>query len=147
MSEDMTFEERCRLVEDERTATAWDEPLPLGWSGNLPDFPTEAFPPVLARYVHGLALELQVGEDLPGTLVLGALAACIGGKVRVRRNRRQPGRNRKGWIEPTNLFVVPVLPPGSRKSATLGTVWRPITEAETRLRELLGAQISEARTE
>lgn len=117
----------------------WDDPLPLGWQANLPPFPIDALPPTLARFVRGLALEVQTPADLPGSVVLGILAACVGGRVVV--------VVRRGWHEPTNLFVVPVMPPGSRKSAVISVCRRPLTDAEIALAERVAQVIIDRRTE
>ncbi|MEV7264184.1 DUF3987 domain-containing protein [Micromonospora aurantiaca] len=120
-------------------AEQWDDPLPLGWQAALPPFPTDALPSTLARFVRGLALEVQTPADLPGSVVLGILAACVGGRVVV--------VVRRGWREPTNLFVVPVMPPGSRKSAVISVCRAPLTEAEVALAEQVGQLIRDRRTE
>ncbi|NES28955.1 DUF3987 domain-containing protein [Micromonospora terminaliae] len=120
-------------------AGQWDDPLPLGWQADLPPFPIDALPPTLARFVRGLALEVQTPADLPGSVVLGILAACVGGRVVV--------VVRRGWHEPTNLFVVPVMPPGSRKSAVIAVCRRPLTEAEMALAERVAQVIIDRRTE
>ncbi|MEU7678103.1 DUF3987 domain-containing protein, partial [Micromonospora taraxaci] len=117
----------------------WDDPLPLGWHADLPPFPVDALPGTLARFVRGLSLEVQTPADLPGSVVLGILAACVGGRVVV--------VVRRGWHEPTNLFVVPVMPPGSRKSAVISVCRRPLTEAEGALAETVGTLVRDRRTE
>lgn len=126
-------------IEQDRLTEGWDVPLPLGWQADLPPFPVDALPPVLARFVRGLALEVQTPADLPGSVVLGILAACVGGRVIV--------VVRRGWREPTNLFVVPVMPPGSRKSAVISVCRLPLTEAEIALAEQVGSLIADRRTE
>ncbi|MEV4215166.1 YfjI family protein [Micromonospora sp. NPDC049662] len=126
-------------IEEDVITEGWDDPLPLGWSADLPAFPVDALPPVLARFVRGLALEVQTPADLPGSVVLGILAATVGGRVIV--------IVRRGWREPTNLFVVPVMPPGSRKSAVISVCRAPLTEAEVALAEKVGSLIADRRTE
>lgn len=132
-----------RTLEELRTfdipTPGWDAPLPLGWHVDLPAFPVDALPPVLARFVRGQSEELQTPTDLLGTVVLGMVAAAVGGRVLV--------VVRRGWTEPTNLFLVPVMPPGSRKSAVVAVCRRPITEAEAELVEKLGPGIRDLRTE
>ena len=117
----------------------WEPPLPLGWQTDLPEFPVDALPPVVAGYVAGLATELQVPVDLPGVVALGMLSACSGGRVNV--------QVRRGWVEPTNLWVVPVLRPGSLKSAVIQKGRKPIAEAEARLVEEDRESIIRARAE
>lgn len=112
----------------------WAEPLPLGWHTALPSFPIRALPPDLAEYVAGIAAETQTPEDLAGTIVLGVVSGSIGGRVRV--------RVRDGWSEPTNLYVVPVADPASRKSVVVAACREPLARAETLLQEELGDEIA-----
>lgn len=116
----------------------WEEPLPFGWRTDLPAFPVSALPPVLRRYVKAVSAEIQTPPDLAGTVTLGVLAASIGGRVRV--------RVRPGWVEPTNLYVVPVADPASRKSAVVAECRSPLGVAEQRLRDEYGAEVVDSRT-
>jgi hypothetical protein len=99
----------------------WDTPLPLGWQTDLPPFP-EILPGVLGTYAAALAEATQTPLDLAGSVVLGVVAGCIGGRVRVCA--------RPGWTEPTNLWTVPVLASGSRKSAVMDAAASPLLDAE-----------------
>jgi hypothetical protein len=120
-------------------SAGWPDPLPLGLRADLPPFPVDALPGTLARFVRGLSMEVQTPADLPGSVVLGILAACVGGRVVV--------VVRRGWVEPTNLFVVPVMPPGSRKSAVISACRQALTDAEMTLAERVGPTIIDKRTE
>ncbi|MDG4770678.1 YfjI family protein [Solwaraspora sp. WMMD792] len=115
----------------------WDDPLPLGWRVDTPAFPATALPPVVGRYVAALAEATQTPPDLPGTVALGVLAACIGGRVDVQCPT---------WVEPTNLFTVPVLPPASRKSAVVAACREPLVDAERQLRDGLGDLVHDTQT-
>ncbi|HEX5543259.1 MAG TPA: YfjI family protein [Micromonospora sp.] len=115
----------------------WSDPLPLGWHTKAPAFPAGVFPPAVEQYVTALAEATQTPRDLPGTVALGILAACIGGKVDVQCPT---------WVEPTNLFVVPVMPPASRKSAVVAACRAPLAEAERQLRDDVGDQVHDTRT-
>jgi hypothetical protein len=104
-------------VEDE-----WEEPTPLRAAVDLPAFPVEALPDFLAAWVRAEATATQTPPDLPGMLVLAALATAAGGLARI--------QVRPGWQEPLNLFVVVALPPGSRKSAVFADVTRPLVRLD-----------------
>lgn len=117
---------------------AWDEPLPLGWHTNLPSFPTAQLPAVLGEYVTAIAAEIQAPTDLVGPAVLGFVAASIAGKVRV--------QVRVGWVEPTNLFFVPVADPASRKSAVMAECRVPLDLAEALLQRDLADVVVDSRT-
>ncbi|MDQ6900676.1 MAG: YfjI family protein, partial [Candidatus Dormibacteraeota bacterium] len=108
----------------------WHAPIPLSSMYNLPAFPLDCLPAWLADYVRCLAEATQTPPDLPGILVLSALAACAGGRVRL--------QVRPGWEEPLNLYSVVALPPGERKSAVFAEVTAPLAEFE----EMLAAERS-----
>ena len=63
--------------------------------------------------------------DLPGALALAVVAVACGGRVDV--------TPLPGWVEPTNLYLVAALAPGSRKSATFTAMTRPLYDAEAAL--------------
>ena len=79
---------------------------------------------------------LQVPIDLPALLILGIAGAGIARKVTV--------RPREGWDEPTNLFVMAVLPPGDRKSQTFRKVLAPIAALERGLIDTMNPEIAKA---
>jgi len=101
---------------------AWEEPVPLRATADLPAFPVEALPDFLAAWVQAEATATQTPPDLPGMLVLATLATAAGGLARI--------QVRPGWQEPLNLFVVVALPPGSRKSAVFADVTRPLVRLD-----------------
>jgi len=118
----------------------WDDPLPFGWRPSaLPAFPVDALPRVIGNYVSALAEATQTPIDLPGVVALGIQSACVGGRVEV-----EP---RRGWTEPTNLYTVAVLPPGSRKSAVVGACRVPLDSAWAQLVDELGPTVLDSRTE
>lgn len=119
------------------TEPTWEEPLPLGWHTDLPPFPTDVLPPVLADYVAALSAELQTPADLTGPVVLGMVAASIAGRIRV--------RVRSGWEEPTNLYAVPVADPASRKSAVMAECRVPLDLAEVQLQAELADVVVDSR--
>lgn len=120
------------------TPMPWDDPVPLGMStANLPDFPAGALGRPLGPYVVALAETMQTPVDLPATVALGIAAASIGGRVRVQC---------PAHVEPTNLFVVPVMPPASRKSGVVQACRVPLAEAEQLLRDKLGSEVYDTQT-
>jgi replicative DNA helicase len=108
--------------EAEHMAAGWETPAPLRADVDLPAFPVEALPDFLAAYVAAEATATQTPPDLPGMLVLAALATAAGGLARI--------QVRPGWQEPLNLFVVVALPPGSRKTAVFADVTRPLVRLD-----------------
>ena len=94
---------------------------------NLPDFLTDALPPVLGEWVEAESHATQTPADLAGLLALAVCAAMIARRVVV-----EP---RAGWREPVNLFVAVLLEPGNRKSAVFSDAMRPLRELENELIE------------
>jgi replicative DNA helicase len=111
-----------------QSGAPWDgEPVPLFARRLLPPFPLDALPAWLGEMVAALAQFTQTPADLPGCLALACLATAASGRVVV--------QVRPGWREPTNLFLVVALPPGSRKSPVFAAMTEPILAAERSLQE------------
>jgi hypothetical protein len=106
-------------------STGWDPPVPLSAAADLPSFPVGIYPSWLADEVTALAEFTQTPVDLPGTIALSVLAAAVGG--------RAVAEIRGSWSEPLNLYVVTVLPPGTRKSAVHAELTAPLLHAEQQM--------------
>lgn len=106
-------------------AEGWEPFVPLTTEARLPPFPLDGMPEWLAAMITETANALQVPVDLPATLGLAGLAVAAGGRVDVSPI--------PGWVEPTNLYTVVALAPGSRKSATFSAMTRPLYDAEQAL--------------
>jgi replicative DNA helicase len=113
-----------------------EPPTPLSPAAKLPPFPAAVLPGWLGDHVVALARATQTPLDLGGTLALAMLATCAGGRVVV--------EVRRGWREPTNLYVAPALPPGNRKSAVHEATTRPLRDVEATLAEEARAVIAES---
>ncbi|PRY19137.1 DnaB helicase-like protein [Pseudosporangium ferrugineum] len=114
----------------------WSPPIPLGRGRHLPPFPAELLPGWLADHVAAVAEFTQTPIDLAGSLALACLSTAAGGRAEV--------EVRGSWREPTNLYTVVVLPPGSRKSAVFAAMVAPILAAEKALIERTAPAIIEA---
>lgn len=119
-------------------AAEWPDPVPLDPPRTPATFPVNALPDWNGNYATALAEATQTPPDLPGCCVLGVLAACAGGRAVIQA--------RPGWREPLNLYVLPVLPPGSRKSAVVAAATRPLYAVEKELAKDASATISETTT-
>jgi hypothetical protein len=124
---------------DGQQSDGWDHPVPLVGSSPLPKFPADAFPRTLAQYVAGLSTATQTPLDLPGVMVLGALAAAAGGRAVVEA--------RAGWREPENLFFGVAMAPGNRKTAVVQEVTYPLHDAERQAIEAARDGIREAQVQ
>jgi replicative DNA helicase len=120
-----------------RRDVPWDaHPHPLTPSVG-PPFPLHTLPERIRLFVSSVAAALQVPPDLVASLALSAIATAVAGKAEV-----QP---KPGWTEPLNLWVINVLPPAARKSATMSAIIRPLHEMQVELQETARGAISEAK--
>ena len=105
-------------------ASAWQDPAPLrpGSHGPLPVFPLEALPAWQAEWAAAIAAEKGTSPDLPACLALGLTAGGI--------QRRVIVVPRRGFEEPTSLYMLPALPPGQGKSPVFNAALRPIRALE-----------------
>ncbi|MEV6932063.1 DUF3987 domain-containing protein [Dactylosporangium sp. NPDC051485] len=125
-----------RAMLDTATAGGWPTLIPIGTGRHLPTFPAEVLPDWVAEMVYAVAEFTQTPLDLPGSIALAALSTAAGGRAEV--------EVRGSWREPTNLFTVVVLPPGSRKSAVFSAMTGPLLGAERALVERTKPVIVEA---
>lgn len=84
--------------------------------------PLDALPGSVRAYVHTVAGNLQVPEDLPLLLALGTVSATVAGKVEV--------NVRSGWREPVGIYTASILPPAARKSPAFAAMTEPVREWE-----------------
>ncbi|MBB5869669.1 hypothetical protein F4553_003048 [Allocatelliglobosispora scoriae] len=117
------------------TGSGWPALVPLGERRHLPVFPAEMLPGWVADQVAAVAEFTQTPIDLAGSIALAALSTAAGGRAEV--------EVRGSWREPVNLFLVSVLPPGSRKSAVFACMISPLLCAERALAERMRPVIIE----
>jgi len=125
-------------VIDPAASPPWPDPVPLIPPRAPHAFPVDALPGWAADYAGALSTFTQTPPDLAGVCVLGVLAACAGGRAVVEA--------RSGWREPVNLYLLPVMPPGSRKSAVISAATRPLYDVERSLIEQKRPAVLEAET-
>lgn len=124
------------MLDHAATGTQWAPLIPLGDRRHLPEFPAYVLPDWVAEHVYAAAEFTQTPVDLAGCIALAALSTAAGGRAEV--------EVRGSWREPTNLFTVVVLPPGSRKSAVFAAMTGPLLAAEKTLVERTKPAIVEA---
>jgi hypothetical protein len=113
-------------------------PTPLRPTTSLDPFPVDLLPAPIAAMVNATAEFTQTPPDLAGTVALGVMSACAGGRAVV--------EIRRGWREPVNLYTVCAMAPGSRKSAVFATLTAPLLDVEQELTDDTAAAIVEAET-
>jgi Protein of unknown function (DUF3987)/DnaB-like helicase N terminal domain len=109
------------LEAEARPQADWEPPIPLE-ARVAPPFPLEVFPAWAADMAEATAQSVQVDIALTGGLVLAALAAVS--------MKRAEVLIPNGYVEPLNLFVVPVLPSGERKTGAFRPIMAPIYDVE-----------------
>ena len=118
--------------------TGTDEPLPLPATFG-PAFPVDALPEDLRAIVVAHAEALQVPPGLSASLALGTLAAALNAA----RSPRHTVRARPDWTEPTNAFIVIILPSGERKSPAFLWFAAPLEQREAELLAMEGPDVQE----
>lgn len=127
MTSEVPFPEAERQPGAPEYAIEWDgDPLPIDRRGRPPTFPVECLPPSAAAMVKATAIALQVPEDLPAALFLAVASTAAGGRTVV--------EVREGWRESTNIYIIPVMPSGCRKSPVYAEMIAPIERAEIALK-------------
>jgi len=116
----------------------WPEIIRLG-DFDLPKFPVSALPEQLQLFVVGVAQSLQVTVDLPAMLTLATLSLAAGGKYEV--------MPKPDWIEPVNLYIVILMPSGTRKSPVFSQFVEPIKRYEKKLYDLFRPKIEKSRSD
>ena len=99
----------------------WEEPIPLT-DDDLPVFPVDALPPVIAAHVRAAAESLQIPEDMAASCALGILSVCLQKKYEVRIN--------PDWTEPIHLYILIVADPSERKSPCVKQMDYPLVKYE-----------------
>ena len=121
-----TFDVPPMSGEEMPTGDLFDgDPIPLISVTPMPDFPTKAFPPVIATMIDGVAEATQTDPAMAGTSALTSLSACTGGHARI--------QIREGWQEPLNVQATTIANPGERKSAVQGFMTRALLDVEKML--------------
>jgi hypothetical protein len=103
-------------------AEPWEKPVPLGDRLPVPSFPLRTLPRWQRDWVEALSNEKGASVDLAATLSLGAVAGGIARQVVV--------MPRRGWTEPTNLYLATALDPGQRKTLIFKAALRPVRALE-----------------
>jgi len=116
----------------------WGNPIPFE-KQEPPEVPASLLPGVFGEFAVALAESLEVPEAMTALGVLGVVSACCGHRFVVSPKR--------GWIEPTNIYVLVGLEPGNAKSPAIKKLTRPLIDWEASEAERLEPEIKRAISE
>lgn len=123
---------------EEEPDEPWPTPSPLSPDAGLDPFPADALPDWMGRWVTDTATATQVPTDMTAGLCLAVVAAATSGRLMV------VPRRESSWSEPTCLFVVVAMTPGSRKSEVVKAATAPLAVFERDQIQAAGPTIREA---
>ncbi len=122
----------------DNSSSEWQEPI-LFDEFDIPEFPVEAFPPVIADYLKALSVSTQTPLEMSGVLVLGVLATCLQKKFMVRASSDHK--------EVLCLYTAAVSSPGERKSAVINELIAPLVDYENEYNEDHKEEIEQNQTQ
>ena len=105
-------------------AAAGEDPDPILLDAlDVPPFPTRVIPsPWLRDMIDATGAATETPVELPLMLSLGVVATCV--------QRKYAVEPEPGYTEPTNLWMIPALESGSRKSAVVRDTTAPLLDFE-----------------
>lgn len=111
-----------------------DWPLPLTSASAAPELSAELLPGWLGRYVGALAASTQTPGTLSVLFALSVVAACV--------QRRYVVQVHEGYSESASFWSLSVAASGSRKSAIVSALTKPLTDWERRANERMRREIN-----
>ena len=136
-----TIQSALRSIEDVRegpmtdTTPEWKAPMPIEAGERMP-FPTDALSAWHEAWVLATAETSQTPPDLGAMMSIAAVCTAVARKYRIRTFEEH--------TEPLNLYLMVVLPPGSRKSSVTAAATAPIEEYEALLARSMADEIAQA---
>ncbi|CAI7980243.1 hypothetical protein FRAHR75_770035 [Frankia sp. Hr75.2] len=107
-----------------RESEPWGEPTPL--TVGLPDFPLAALPGAIGDIVRAVRDSTQTPADLGAVTALATLSAATRGKFRADVSR--------SWSEETAIYTAALSDSGTRKTAVVKEITRPLAAIAKELR-------------
>lgn len=88
----------------------------------LPAFPVDCLPSIMRDYAMAVSANTQTSVDMAAVIGIGVLSACL--------QRKYVVEAMPGYIEPLNLYVLPIAAPGERKSSVMAKMTRALYDYE-----------------
>ncbi|MDF2865892.1 MAG: hypothetical protein K0R72_710 [Clostridia bacterium] len=105
----------------------------------LPEFPINSLPETIRKFVDEVATSTQTSHDMGATCVLAVLSICLQKKFQVNVT--------SDWVEPLNLFLTFIAPPGERKSGVIKYFIMPVIKFELNENEKLKPKLEQNKIE
>lgn len=102
----------------------WGEVLRID-EFNLPDFPLNCLPPVLADFAAAVSHSVQTSPDMAAVASMCTISCCVHDKYNIRLKH--------DWIEPIGLYCLIISPSGTGKSQIIRAMAKPIYEFEQQM--------------
>jgi hypothetical protein len=112
---------------------SWDEPF-LDSRPDAPLFPLSVLPSALSDLCKACTESIDAPEDFFAAAALALTGGVIGMSVNLRMSNT--------WLVQPHLYVVPIGPPGSRKSPALLLLRQPLAEIDEELHEEFRAALA-----
>lgn len=113
----------------------WNPPLKLEGTPLLP-WPENSFPEPFKSYSTALSQSTETPKELAALIILAVVATSAQKIYEI--------EIKKSYREPVNIWVLPILPPGSRKSGVYKEAIAPLKEWEKRKKLLVDPIIQSA---
>jgi len=120
-----------------KTEKDWDQLVPLD-APKLSKLEANLLPGPLGDMANEVSAFTETSLELSAGLGVAAIATVCQGKFEVSPE--------KGYIEPTNVWVISILSPANRKSAVLKIMTKPLSSWEENKRDELKPEIIAAKT-
>lgn len=120
-------------MDNESNFDEWDAPYEFE-GVELSEWPKDAFPELAQRYIEEVSRSTETPVELASLLFLSVVATAAQKKYEIEL--------KKSYREPVNIWVLPALPPGSRKSSVYSEITSPLRQWEEQQKNLLGTVVA-----
>lgn len=114
----------------------WNPPIPLDEEAYLLPWPDNVYPEPFNAFINELSRSTETPIELSATLLLAVVATAVQTSFQV--------QIKEDYYEPLCLWVLPILPPGERKSRVYTEITQPLKEWELERKKLMDPIIQSA---
>ena len=128
----------CGEIDVSDSKLEWENPI-LFNDIETPEIPASLLPGIYGNYATSLAESSETPPGLAVMSILGVISACVAKYYVV--------SPKVGWAEPTNIYTMIAMQPGSNKSLILKSCTQPLIDWEKSQREIMQPTILRLRSE